>query len=228
MEKKRKGSVVQSESLSKKPKEDFEKEYECESCQRIIYGGSACVSEHLEGSRHKRLMHIFYLSDYFKQFHINWDVSCPTQYYYQVHEQVLPVDFSVLLKHIEDYHKIEDSSSENNNNLPLILPLVESILKVFKSKVWLVDFPNNNVPLNDYFKTYDVIKRPIRVIEDSPILSFIFELRDNVFSKNDLETITKVASWLEKQGRKFHFLWKQVLSSSSYRKFANSFVGHNY
>ena len=59
----------------------------------------------------------------------------------------------MLLKHIESYHKVEDSSSENNNNLPLILPPVESILKVFKSKVWLVDFPNNNAPLNDYFKT---------------------------------------------------------------------------
>ena len=54
--------------------------------------------------------------------------------------------------------------------------------------------------MNDYCKTYDVIERPIWVIEDSPIPSFIFELRDNVFSKNDLETITKVASWLEKQG----------------------------
>ena len=60
---------------------------------------------------------------------------------------------------------------------------MESILKVFKSKVWLVDFPNNNEPLNDYFKTYDIIERPIQVIEDSPIPSFIFELRDNVFSK---------------------------------------------
>ena len=77
---------------------------------------------------------------------------------------------------------------------------MESILKVFKSKIWLVDFPNNNAPLNDYFKTYDVIERPIRVIENSSIPSFIFELWDNVFSKNDLETITKVASWLEKQG----------------------------
>ena len=128
------------------------------------------------------------------------DVSCPTQYYCQVHEQVLPVDSSLLFKHIEDYHKVEDSSSGNNNNLTLILPPVESILKVFKSKVWLVDFPNNNAPLNDYFKTYDVIERPIWVMVDSPIPSFIFELRDNVFSKNDLETITKVASWLEKQG----------------------------
>ena len=106
----------------------------------------------------------------------------------------------MLLKHIEDYHKVEDSSSENDNNLPLILPPVESILKVFKTKVWLVDFPNNNAPLNDYFQTYDVIERPIRVIKDSPIPSFIFELWDNIFSKNDLETITKVASWLEKQG----------------------------
>ena len=77
---------------------------------------------------------------------------------------------------------------------------MESILKVFKTKVWLVDFPNNNAPLNDYFQTYDVIERLIWVIEDSPISSFIFELRDNVFSKNDLKTITKVASWLEKQG----------------------------
>ena len=89
----------------------------------------------------------------------------------------------MLLKHIKDYHKIEDSSSGNNNNLPLILPLVKSILKVFKSKVWLVDFPNNNAPLNDYFKTYDVIERPIRVIEDTPIPNFIFELWDDVFSK---------------------------------------------
>ena len=94
----------------------------------------------------------------------------------------------MLLKHIEDYHKVEDSSSENNNNLPLILPPVEIILKVFKSKVCLVDFPNNNALLNGYVKTYDVIERLIRVLEDSPIPSFIFELRDNVFSKNDLET----------------------------------------
>ena len=86
MKKKRKGSGEQSELLAKKPKKEFGKEYECESCQQIIYGGSACVSEHLQGSRHKRLMHIYYLSDYFKQFHINWDVSCPTQYYCQVHE----------------------------------------------------------------------------------------------------------------------------------------------
>ena len=143
-------------------------------------------------------MHVYYLSDYFKQFYIDWDVSFPTQYYCQVHEQVLPIDFLVLLKHFEDYHKIEDISSENDNNLPLILPSIESILKVFKSKIWLVDFPSKNTALNDYFKTYDVIERPIRIIEDSPIPSFIFELRDNVFSKNDLETITKVASWLEK------------------------------
>ena len=47
--KKRKGSGAQSEPLAKKPKKDFEKEYEFESCQQIIYGGSACVSEHLQG-----------------------------------------------------------------------------------------------------------------------------------------------------------------------------------
>ena len=171
--KKRKGSGAQSEPPTKKPKEDYEKEYECESCQRIIYGGSACVPEHVQGSRHKRLMHVFYLSNYFKQFHIDWDISCPTQYYCQVHEQVLPVDSTMLLKHIEDYHKVEDSSSENDNNLPLISPPVESILKVFKTKDWLVDFPNTNAPLNDYFQTYDVIERPIWVIEDSPIPSFM-------------------------------------------------------
>ena len=66
MGKKRKGSGAQSEPSAKKPKQDFEKEYECESCQRTIYGGSACVSEHLQGSRHKKLMHVFYLSNYFK------------------------------------------------------------------------------------------------------------------------------------------------------------------
>ena len=63
------------------------------------------MSKHLQDLRHKRLMHAYYLNDYFKQFHIDWDVSCPTQYYCQVHEQVLPVDFSVLLKHIEDIIK---------------------------------------------------------------------------------------------------------------------------
>ena len=41
----------------------------------------------------------------------------------------------MLLKHIEDYHKVEDILSENDNNLSLILPSVESILKVFKSKI---------------------------------------------------------------------------------------------
>ena len=66
MGKKRKGSGEQSEFHAKKPKKEFENEYECESCQQIIYGGSACVSEHLQGSWHKRLMHVYYLSDYFK------------------------------------------------------------------------------------------------------------------------------------------------------------------
>ena len=106
----------------------------------------------------------------------------------------------MFLKHIEDYHKVEDISSEDNNNLSLVLPSIKSILKVFKSQIWLVDFPSKNTTLNDYFKTYDLIERPIRIIEDSPIPRFIYELWDNVFSKNDLETITKVASWLEKQG----------------------------
>ena len=63
-----------------------------------------------------------------------------------------------------------------------------------------MDFLNTNALLNDYFQIYDVIERLIWIIEDSPIPSFIFELQDNVFSKNDLEIITKVTSWLEKQG----------------------------
>ena len=32
------------------------------------------MSEHLQGLQHKRLMHIYYLSDYFNQFHIDWDI----------------------------------------------------------------------------------------------------------------------------------------------------------
>ena len=36
----------------------------------------------------------------------------------------------MLLKHIEEYCKIEDILSGNDNNLSLILPLVKSILKV--------------------------------------------------------------------------------------------------
>ena len=36
MEKKREGSDEQSEPLAKKPKEEFEKGYECESCQQLF------------------------------------------------------------------------------------------------------------------------------------------------------------------------------------------------
>ena len=47
MEKKRKRSDEQSKFLAKKSKEEFEKEYECKSCQQIIYGGNSYVSKHL-------------------------------------------------------------------------------------------------------------------------------------------------------------------------------------
>ena len=52
--------------------------YECESCQRVIHGESLCVSEHLQGAKYKRLIHVYYLNDYFKQFNIDWDVNNST------------------------------------------------------------------------------------------------------------------------------------------------------
>ena len=47
------------------------------------------MSKHLQSSQHKRLMHVFYLSNYFKYFYIDLDVSCLIQYYCQVHKQIL-------------------------------------------------------------------------------------------------------------------------------------------
>ena len=63
-----------------------------------------------------------------------------------------------------------------------------------------MDFPNKNKPLNEYFRTYEVIDRPIRLVEDNPISNFICNLRNDFFSKEDLMIITKVASWLEREG----------------------------
>ena len=60
-----------------------------------------------------------------------------------------------------------------------------------------MNFPNK--PLNEYFKTYEVIDRPIRLIKDNPILNFIYDLRNDVFSKENLIIITKVTSWLERK-----------------------------
>ena len=54
--------------LRRSQKRSLKEEYECESCQRIIYGGSACVSKHLHGSRHMKLMHVYYLSDFLNSF----------------------------------------------------------------------------------------------------------------------------------------------------------------
>ena len=64
-EKKKEKSNGESQALAKKVKVDCDNEFKYESCQRIIYGGSSCISKHLQGSKHKRLMHMFYLSDYF-------------------------------------------------------------------------------------------------------------------------------------------------------------------
>ena len=196
--KKKKRNNYESRALTKKVKVKNDDSYECESCQKLFYGGNLAISVHLQGAKHKRLMHVYYLSDYFKQFNIDWDVHNSTQYYCQIHEQLLLVESSILFKHIENYHKQEEIINNNNNTLNLILPPVESVVKVFKSKIWLVDFPNKNKPLNEYFRTYEVIDRPIRLVEDNPIPNFICDLRNDVFSKEDLMIITKVASWLER------------------------------
>lgn len=63
-----------------------------------------------------------------------------------------------------------------------------------------MDFLNKNKPLNEYFRTYEVIERPIRLVEDSPIPNFICDLRNNVFSKDELLIITKATSYLEREG----------------------------
>ena len=57
-----------------------------------------------------------------------------------------------------------------------------------------MDFPNKNKSLNEYFRTYEVIDRPIRLIEDNLISNFICDLRNDVFSKKNLMIITKMAS----------------------------------
>ena len=79
--------------------------YECESCQKLIYGGDLTISEHLQGAKHKRLMNVYYLSDYFKQFNIYWDDDNSMQYYCKIYKQLLSVESSILFKHIENYHK---------------------------------------------------------------------------------------------------------------------------
>ena len=71
---------------------------------------------------------------------------------------------------------------------------------MFRSKIWLADFLNKNKPLNEYFRTYEVIDRPIRLIEGNSIPNFICNLRNDVFSKEDLMIITKVACWLVREG----------------------------
>lgn len=146
------------------------------------------------------MLHIYYFSDYFKKFNIEWDKHNLSQYYCETHRKVLPIDSLVLLSYIEKYHKVEETSSSNSNESFLVLPPLESILKVFKIKIWIVDFPNQNKSLNEYFSTYEVVSRPIRAVEDNPISSFLFDLRNDVFSNDDLVRITKVASWLEHKG----------------------------
>lgn len=78
MGKKRKQSCEDLGSHVKKGIEEFEKEYDCESCECKIYGGIVCVFQHLQSARHKRVMHVYYLSDYFKQFDIDWNTHNPT------------------------------------------------------------------------------------------------------------------------------------------------------
>ena len=53
------------QALANKVKVESDNAYEYESCQKIIHGGSLYVSEYSQGSKHKRLMHVYYLSDYF-------------------------------------------------------------------------------------------------------------------------------------------------------------------
>ena len=100
----------------------------------------------------------------------------------------------IILRNIIIIIQEEVIINNNNNTLNLILPLVESLVKVFKDKIWLVDFSNKNKPLNEYFRTYEVIDRLIRLVEDNLIPNFICNLRNDVFSKQDLMIITKVAS----------------------------------
>ena len=105
-----------------------------ESCQKLIYGGDLAISEYLQGAKYKRLMHVYYLSDYFKQFNIDWDDDSSMQYYCKIHKQLLPIESSISFKHIENYHK-QEVIINNNNTLNLILPPIESILKVSKNKI---------------------------------------------------------------------------------------------
>ena len=58
MGKKKKRNNYESQALIKKVKVKNDDAYECESCQKIIYGGNSAISEHLQGAKHKRLMHV--------------------------------------------------------------------------------------------------------------------------------------------------------------------------
>ena len=88
----------------------------------------------------------------------------------------------------------------NDNNSISILPPLKNVLKVVKNKIWLIDFLNKNISLNEYFRTYELISRSVRVVEDNLVLNFIFDLRNNIFFNKDLTIISKVAFWLEKKG----------------------------
>lgn len=66
MGKKKVKSNCEEEAIIKKVKLNNHNEYECEPCQRVIHGGSSSISEHLQGSKHKWLMHVYYLSNFFK------------------------------------------------------------------------------------------------------------------------------------------------------------------
>ena len=168
--------------------------FECESCEKIIYSGPSYILEYLQGAMHRYLMHVFYLSDCFKEFSIYWGIESFSQYYCGIHKEVLPVESTILLNHIKKYHKCKESMEINDSNSISILALLENVLNVLKNKIWLIDFLSKNESLNEYFRIYGLLSRPIRIVEDNPIFNFIFDLRNDIFCNEDLTIITKVAS----------------------------------
>ena len=118
-----------------------------------------------------------------------------TTYYCQVCSMGIPNNVEDLQHHLQKY------SSKHQVAAPVQPIQFPSGTEVFVRKtVKLVDFDTTNDALNEQLQRLHRVKAPISMVESGPAANQIFDLRGNVFTPQELEVVTRMASYLEKKG----------------------------
>lgn len=121
-----------------------------------------------------------------------------SKFYCMSHECLLEAEPETLGVHLEE-HKDSPEVLLNSSCEAEFGSTASAVLR-FKHKLWKVDLASTNAGLNLQLGGFEHLQSPFILRDDSPFNNFLGSLRNDVFTKEDLGLMFRVASHLEVNG----------------------------